>query len=203
MDLLATISARRSIKKYDPAHRMSENEIEQLFDAVLMSPTSFNIQNWRFVAVTDKAVQQAVQAKGYNQAQFGDCSLLVLICGDRMAYGKDPGRYWASASEEARAAIVPMITGIYQDRAELQRDENLRSGSMAGMTLMLAAKAMGYDTCPMIGFDFAAVAEIIDLPVDHDIVMAVTVGKALEPARERGGQLPAAEVVFRDRFPGD
>jgi len=168
-----------------------------------MSPTSFNIQNWRFVAVTDKAVQQAVQAKGYNQAQFGDCSLLVLICGDRMAYGKDPGRYWASASEEARAAIVPMITGIYQDRAELQRDENLRSGSMAGMTLMLAAKAMGYDTCPMIGFDFAAVAEIIDLPVDHDIVMAVTVGKALEPARERGGQLPAAEVVFRDRFPGD
>jgi hypothetical protein len=53
----------------------------------------------------------------------------------------------------------------------------------------------------MIGFDFAAVARIVNLPPEHDIVMAVTVGRALEPARQRGGQLPLAEVVVRDRFP--
>ena len=71
---------------------------------------------------------------------------------------------------------------------------------MAGQTLMLAAKAMGYDTCPMIGFDFEAMAKIISLPPEHDIIMAVTVGKALESARGRSGQLPLDDVVFRDGF---
>jgi len=65
---------------------------------------------------------------------------------------------------------------------------------------MLAAKAMDYDTCPMVGFDFDAVASLIALPPAHDIIMAVAVGKALEPARSRTGQVPLAELVLRDRF---
>ena len=125
---------------------------------------------------------------------------MVVICGDRNAFGQDTERYWANAAPEVRQAIVPMIKGAYGGNEELQRDENLRSGGLAAQTLMLAAKAMGYDTCPMIGFDFAAVAEIIKLPADHDIVMAVTLGKALESARERGGQLPLEDVVFRNSF---
>jgi hypothetical protein len=43
-------------------------------------------------------------------------------------------------------------------------------------------------------------AEIIKLPADHDIIMAVTIGKALEPARTRSGQLPLEDVIFRDSF---
>ncbi|MEM1305254.1 MAG: nitroreductase family protein, partial [Planctomycetota bacterium] len=84
----------------------------------------------------------------------------------------------------------------------LQRDEAMRSVGIAGQTIMLAAKAMGYDSCPMIGFDPAKVAEIISLPDDHVVGMMITVGKALKPAHARGGQLPKDEVVFADRFPG-
>ena len=65
---------------------------------------------------------------------------------------------------------------------------------------MLAAKAMGYDSCPMVGFDFDRVGELIQLPEDHEIAYAISVGKALEPARPRGGQLPLSEVLIRDRF---
>lgn len=202
MDTFTAIAERRSVKKFDPDHVLTEEEIRRLMEAVILSPTSFNIQNWRFVLITDQAVKDAVRAVGWNQAQFADCSLLVLVCGDRGAYGRDPGRYWATSDASARDAIVPMIVDAYEGKPELQRDENLRSGSLAAQTLMLAAKAMGYDSCPMIGFDFAKVAEIVNLPADHDIVMAVTVGRALEPARERGGQLPLAEVAVRDRFPG-
>jgi len=200
MDTFEAIAARRSVKKFDPDHRMTEDEIRRLMEAVIHSPTSFNIQNWRFVLVTDQTVKDQVRAKGWNQAQFSDCSLLVIICGDRGAYGRDPARYWANAAPEVRDALVPMITGAYGDRPELQRDENLRSGGMAAQTLMLAAKAMGYDTCPMVGFDFAAAAGIVGMPADHDIVMAMAVGKALESARQRGGQLPLDEVTVRDHF---
>ena len=202
MDTFEAIRSRRSVKKFDPAHRMSEDEIRQLFELVVLSPTSYNIQNWRFVAVTDDATKQAIKAAGWHQSQFSDCSLLVVVCGDREAYAQDPARYWANANEATRQAVVPMILGAYGKRPDLRRDENLRSGSLAAQTLMLAARAMGYDSCPMVGFDFAAVGGIIGLPPEHDIVMAVTVGKALEPARPRGGQLPLDEVVFRDRFPG-
>jgi nitroreductase len=200
MDTLATIAARRSVKKYDPDHVMTEDEITRLMETVILSPTSFNIQNWRFVLITDPEVKKRVRENGYDQAQFTEASLVVIICGDREAYKKDPDRYWVNAPEEVRAAIVPMITGAYGSSETLRRDENLRSGGLAAQTLMLAAKDMGYGTCPMVGFDFAAVAEIINMPAEHDVVMAVTVGKALDPARERGGQLPLDEVTFRNSF---
>lgn len=200
MDVFSAIAARRSVKKFDPAHRLSEAEIERLLGAAILSPTSFNIQNWRFVAVTDDAVKAEIRRAGWNQAQYTDCSLLVIVCGDRDAYRRDPARYWATVPESVRARILRAIEAAYGPNAGLRRDENLRSGAMAAQTIMLAAKAMGYDTCPMIGFDFAAVARIIALPPGHDIVMAVAVGRALEPARERGGQLPLAAVVSRDRF---
>ena len=202
MDTLAAITARRSIHKFDPAHVMPEAEIRRLLEAAILSPTSFNLQNWRFVAITDPDTKAAVRRAGWNQPQFSDCSLLVIVCGDRQAYRQEPARYCAAAPPAARERIVKSILAIYGSSDSLRRDENLRSGGIAAQTIMLAAKAMDYDTCPMIGFDPAEVARIIGLPAEHDIVMAVAVGKALEPARERGGQLPLSEVVVRDRFPG-
>ena len=200
MEIFDAIMVRRAVKNVVPDHVVTEAEITRLMENVILSPTSFNIQNWRFVLITDAEVKQRVRAKGYDQAQFSDCSVIVLICGDRNAYNQDTDRYWANAPAEARATIVSMIKGAYGSNETLRRDENLRSGGLAGQTLMLVAKAMGYDSCPMVGFDFAAVADIVNLPEEHDIVMAVTVGKPIEPARGRGGQLPLDEVVFRNSF---
>jgi nitroreductase len=200
METFAAIASRRSVKKFDPEHRMTDEEITRLMEAAILSPTSFNIQNWRFVLVTDPERKQKFREIGWNQAQFSECSVIVLVCGDRQAYARDTDRYWASADEQTRKALVGMIRGYYDANASARRDENLRSGSLAAMTIMLAARAMGYDSCPMLGFDFRKAADLVNLPEDHDIVMAVAVGKALEPARPRGGQVPLDEVCFRDSF---
>jgi nitroreductase len=79
-------------------------------------------------------------------------------------------------------------------------DGAMRSCGFAGQTIMLAAKQMGLDSCPMVGFDYDQMAEIINLPDDHLIVLMIVVGKALEPAKERGGQLSLDEVVFKNNF---
>lgn len=200
METYAAITGRRSVKKFDPDHRFSQTEVEHLLETIILSPTAFNIQNWRFVMISDPQVKQEIRRHGWDQAQFTECSMLVLICGDRNAYRRQPERYWANAPAGLREALVPMITRYYGEHETARRDENLRSGGMAAQTLMLAVHAMGYDTCPMTGFDFNEVAGIIGLPEDHDIVMAVAVGRALEPARPRGGQLPWREVVHFDRF---
>jgi nitroreductase len=93
-----------------------------------------------------------------------------------------------------------MLTDFYQGREWIQRDEAIRSGAFAAQNLMLSAKAMGLDSCPMIGFDQEKVSELIRLPEDHVIVMMVAVGLAKTPARPRGGQLSVTEVMVKNRF---
>ena len=61
-------------------------------------------------------------------------------------------------------------------------------------------KQMGLDSCPMVGFEYDELAKIINLPENHLIVLMIVVGKAVEPASPRGGQLPIDKVVFENSF---
>jgi len=200
MDTISAIRERRSVKHYDPAHEMTEAEINGLLELALLSPTSFNIQNWRFVVVTDPLKQEALRAVAWNQAQVSEASATILICADLNAH-LDADRYWVNAPAPVREMLAPMVAPFYENNPQLQRDEAMRSVGIAAQTLMLAAKAMGYDSCPMIGFDAAKVAEIVRLPENHLIGMMLTVGKAVKDANVRGGQIPYEEVVYRDEFP--
>ncbi len=200
MDTFDAIEQRRSIKNYDATHQMPDEEVEKLMKAVLRTPTSFNIQNYRFVVVRDKAIQQSLKEASWNQAQVLEASAVVLLCADLKAPVKDPKRYWYQAPTEVAEALSGMTLQFYDGKEELQHDEALRSVGMAAQTLMLAAKAMGYDTCPMIGFEPEKVAKIINLPADHLIGMMIVVGKGTAPARERFGPLDYSELVFKNSF---
>ena len=200
METITAIKERRSVKHYDAAHEMGEAEINALLELALLSPTSFNMQNWRFVVVTDAEKRAAIQAVAWNQAQVTEASITILICANLDAH-EDAGRYWAHAPQPVQDMLVPMIAPFYQNSGELRRDEAMRSIGIAAQTLMLTAKSMGYDSCPMIGFDPEKVAEIIGLPENHVIGMMLTVGKALKEANVRSGQLDYDEVVFRNGFP--
>ena len=199
METITAIKERRSVKHYDNAHEMSEAEINALLELALLSPTSFNMQNWRFVVVTDPEKRAAIQAAAWNQAQVTEASITILLCANLNAH-EDAGRYWVHAPQSVQDMLVPMIAPLYQNNAQLRRDEAMRSIGIAAQTLMLTAKSMGYDSCPMIGFDPEKVAEIIELPENHVIGMMLTVGKALKDANVRSGQLLYNEVVFRNGF---
>ncbi|HSR36002.1 MAG TPA: nitroreductase family protein [Desulfurivibrionaceae bacterium] len=200
MDTLTAIETRRAVKHYDPNHRMSEAESERLLRLAMLSPTAFNIQNWRFVVVRDPALRQEIRQVAWNQAQVTDASLFVILCADLKSWEREPGRYWCNAPPEVREYIVPAIDAYYRGKPQVERDEAMRSCGIAAQTLMLAAKAMGYESCPMDGFDFAAVGRLINLPSDHVIAMFVAIGKPMKEAWPRGGQIAMAEAVIQDRF---
>ncbi|MCK9607927.1 MAG: nitroreductase family protein [Methylomonas sp.] len=200
MDTQLAIQLRRAVKQFDPEHRLSEPEVESLISLAMLSPTAFNIQHWRFVLVRDPELRQQIRQVAWNQAQVTDASLLVILCADLKAWQKQPERYWRNAPQAAQDFLLPAIRDYYHHKPQVERDEAMRSCGIAAQTLMLSAKAMGYDTCPMDGFDFAAVGKLIRLPADHVISMFVAIGKALQPAQPRGGQLAMQEVVFTDRF---
>jgi len=200
MNTEAAIQARRAVKHYDPAHRMTDEEINKLLSLAMLSPTAFNIQNWRYVVVSDSELRKKIRAEAWDQAQVTDTSLFIVLCADLQAWEKEPARYWRNAPREVLDFMVPAIDAYYRGKPQVQRDEAMRSCGIAAQTLMLAAKSMGYDSCPMDGFDFDKVAELIQLPDDHVIAMFVAIGKGTKEAWPRPGQLAMEEVVIQNRF---
>ena len=70
MQVKEAIQQRRSIKHFDPNHVMTEKEVNELLSHAILSPTAFNIQNWRFVIVTDKALRQKIRAVSWGQGKL-------------------------------------------------------------------------------------------------------------------------------------
>jgi nitroreductase len=202
MDTFDAIYGRRAVKQFDPEHRLPDDEVTRLLEAAIQSPTSFNIQHWRFVVIDDPELRKQVREHGNDQAQMTDASLLILMTADVQAWRKDPQRYWRNAPDDVADLLVNWMGPFHEGKEQLQRDEAQRSIGMAMQTLMLAAKAMGYESCPMIGFDHEKVAELVNLPADHCMGPLVAIGRGIKDPWPKPGQLPLDEVVVRNRFGG-
>jgi len=200
MNTFDAIRERRAIKNFDPSYEFTKQETEQLLDLAMQAPSSFNIQHWRLVNVTDKALRVKLREAAHDQAQVTDGSLLFVVTVDTKAWEKDPARYWVNAPKEAQDILVPWIGPFYAGKEQLQRDEAMRSAGIMLQTMMLSAKAMGYDSCPMVGFDFDKVAELIHLPKDYAIAAMLVIGKGTKPAWPKPGFIPKSEMLIENHF---
>ena len=201
MQVFDAIYSRRAVKHFDPEHRMTPEEEAKLFEATIQAPTSFNIQHWRFVVIRDPALRAKIRKEfGNDQAQMTDASLLVLFVADTKAWTRQPERYWANAPKPVADLLVGWMGPFHEGREWLQRDEAQRSIGMAMQTMMLAARELGYDTCPMIGFDIDKVQELINLPADHVMGPMVAIGKKTKDSWPKPGQLPLSELVVENSF---
>ena len=200
MDTFEAISSRRAIKKFDSSFKMTSEQVNSLMKLTILSPTSYNQQNWRFVTITDQSIKEKIGIAARNQAQPVDGSLVIILCGNMNAWKDNPLRYWKNHPVEKQELVKASLEKKYSNSPQNRRDEAIRSCGFAGQTIMLASRQMGLDSCPMVGFDYDEMAKIIELPDDHLIVLMIVVGKSLEPAKQRGGQLSLDEVVFKNKF---
>ena len=200
MKTLDAIRSRRSVKHYDASHNMSEEEVNELLSLAILSPTAFNIQNWRFVTVADPELRKQIREVAWDQSQVTDTSLFIIMCADLKSWEKQPERYWLNAPQEVQDFMLPAIDDYYRGKDQVQRDEAMRSCGIAAQTLILAAKSLGYDSCPMDGFDYEKVGELINLPDDHVIAMFVAIGKGTKDPWPRPGQLSLDKVLIKNKF---
>ena len=200
MNVSEAVVGRRAIKWYDPEHRMPEDVFRQMMEHALLAPTAFNIQNWRFVRVTDPDQRRAIRAAAWDQAQVTDASELLVLCFDTRAWDREPARYWRNAPQEVQDFILPALAEYYKDKPQVERDEGMRSCGLVGMTIMLLARELGYDTCPMDGFDYTAVGKIISLPADHEIAFMIAIGKGTRDPWPKPGQLRLEDVLIENSF---
>lgn len=201
MDFAALSACRHSVRRYQPGLTIEDDALRAIFRLVQQTPSSFNLQHWRFVVVRDAARRRQLRGLAFGQQQVEDCAAAVLVCG-RLDAHADAARLYADAPAELRDKFVPMIGGVYDKQPALQREEAIRSGALAAMSLMYAARHHGWDSGPMIGFDAAKVAALLELDAQTIPVMLVTLGKALGGPPPRLYRRPLSEIVHLERANG-
>ena len=201
MEFSETIQKRQSIKSYQADKTISDTDLDELMQEVVLSPSSFNLQHWKFVAVKSNDLKKSIREAAWGQEHVESCSFLIAVCGKLNAFEDAPVIY-QDVDPEIQKKVLPMIKGFYEDHTQLQRDEAIRSASLAAMTFMFGAVNRGWDTCPMIGFDPVAVAKILELDASHIPVMLLTLGYRKEDPRPRSPRRPVAEVVKMDTLNG-
>lgn len=193
---------RHSVRHYTPGLTIADAELEAIFAEVVLSPSSFNLQPWQFVVVRDAARKRELRGLAFGQQQVEDCAAAIVVCG-RLDAHRDAPRIYSDAPAPMREKFVPMIAAVYTDQPTLQREEAIRGGALAAMSLMYAAKARGWDTGPMIGFDATKVSAFLKLDASVVPVMLVVLGKALNGVQpQRLYRRPLAEVVHYETLDG-
>lgn len=177
------IQSRFSAHSYDPTHVLSEQEIAALIDLTRHAPSAFNLQNWRFIAVHTQEAKAKLLPLAYAQEKVVDAAVTFIVCGTldphkTISASLRPAVDAGILDEATFKGWVGAVEGMYAQDPVMQRDEAIRSGSLAAMTLMMVATERGYASTPMIGFDQAGVAAAFDLEQNEIPVMMVTVGRA-------------------------
>lgn len=202
MNFSELASARHSVRHYTPGLVISDAELTAIFAEVSLSPSSFNLQHWQFVVVRDTARKRELRGMAFGQQQVEDAAATIVVCGRLLAHVDAP-RIYRDALAPMREKFVPMIAGAYDQQPALQREEAVRSGSLAAMSLMYAAKARGWDTGPMIGFDAKKVSAFLALDGNTIPVMMIVLGKALNGEQpQRLYRRPLSEIVKLETLDG-
>lgn len=193
-----TMRTRHSVRQYQRGVEIPEAELMEMLELATTSPSSWNLQHWRFLVIREEANKQKLLPIAYNQQQVVDASVVVVVLGDTQANLIAPEVY-AGASPEIREMMLNQINGAYASRPEVGNDEALRNGAFAAMQLMLAAKVKGYDTVPMGGYNREALIKEFNIPERYVPVVMLPIGKAERPARPTE-RLPIERQVIMERF---
>ncbi|URN92608.1 MAG: nitroreductase family protein [Candidatus Pristimantibacillus lignocellulolyticus] len=196
------VKERRSASNFLPDHPITNQQLDEIFELVKFAPTAFNLQHPHYTVITNSAVKEKLQAAANNQYKVSSSSAVIIVSGDKLAF-KDAARIYEGllmlgiVNKQEYDYQVSDTTTFYEQGGDLfQRDEAIRNGSLSAMMFMLAAKDKGWDTCPMIGFDAAAVKDILQIEDQYEVVMMITIGKEkVSSRRPRGYRKPVNEFV--------
>lgn len=204
LGLFQTISERHTVRKYESGITIPKEEINELLEAAAMAPSSWNLQHWRFLVIDEQEKKEQLLPIAYNQVQVVESSITVAILGDLEANLEAEVIYGEAVengfmAQNVKETLVGQINKAYQGNTTFPRDEAFLNASLAAMQLMLAAKAKGYDTCPMGGFNKEAFVKAFNIPERYVPVMLLTIGKAAKPAH-RSSRKPIKNITIYNSF---
>lgn len=183
--VVAQLKTRYATKRFDPARTIPADVWTKLEECLVLAPSSFGLQPWRFIVVTDKGVRAKLQGASWNQAQVGECSHHVVFAARATLTAADVERFMArtievrKVSAESVEAYKGLILGFVKNPPP-GFDAHQWASKQAYIALgqfMASAAMMGVDTCPMEGLNPAQYDEILGLgATGYKTVMACAAG---------------------------
>jgi putative NAD(P)H nitroreductase len=206
-NLQSIIKERHSANNFMEGIKIPMEVFDNIFDQLSLAPSCFNLQHANYLVITDEEKKEQLRKMAFNQYKIHTASAAIIVLGDKAAY-KNADKIYAGMlhlgvlKDFEYNKLIEDINGMYEGRGqEFQHDEAIRNASLSAMMFMLIAKDMGWDTCPMIGFESDKVREIFNIPENLEPVLLITMGKEdINNKRMRGYRKPTAEYVTFNSF---
>ncbi|MCM3633490.1 nitroreductase family protein [Paenibacillus camelliae] len=177
---------RRSVKVYDPEVKISREEMTEILAKATRAPSAINMQPWRFLVIdSPEGKEKLAQLASFNQTQVLTSSAVIAVFYDAnnieymdeifskaVELGYMPQEVKELQLQQARPYYASLTPAAL-------RDINMLDSGLVSMQLMLVARAHGYDTNPMAGYDKDRIAEVFQLDKERfQPVMLLSIGKA-------------------------
>ncbi|MDF1998223.1 nitroreductase family protein [Peribacillus frigoritolerans] len=201
-DFKEIVTGRRSIKNYDKSVKISREEMEKILTLATLAPSSVNMQPWRFLVI-DSPEGKATLAPlaRFNQNQVETSSAVIAVFGDMNNFDNAEEIYGKAVDLglmplEVKENILASFAGYFEKiTSEEMKEVVLVDGGLVSMQLMLAARAYGYDTNPIGGYEKDQIAEAFGLEKDRYVpVMLISIGKAADNGHQ-SVRLPIDKVA--------
>ena len=182
------VMARYATKSFD-GREIPTADFERLLELIRFAPTSFNLQTWRALIVKDAARKEAVQKAAWNQPQVTTCSHLLVFCANTqlelLADRLEERMLAAGVPTPQVSGFLGMVRGWIENLGEGRTAWAQRQCYLSLANGLHGAKALGFDSCPMEGFDPAGVAAALGLPAHLTPTVMMPIGYAADTPRAK------------------
>lgn len=201
-DFKEIITTRRSVRLYDPTVKISREEMTEMLEEATLAPSSVNLQPWRFLVIDSPEGKSTLEELApRNRTQVTTSSAIIAVFGDMNAFD-NADEIMGTAVEkgylpqEIKDQMMANYTDLFKRiPAQAFREMILIDSGLVSMQLMLSARAHGYDTNPIGGYDKSRIAEAFGMDKERYVpVMLISVGKAAKEAR-RTTRLPIDRIT--------
>jgi len=194
---------RHACKAFDDTQKISDEDIKYILEAGRKSPSSFGMEAWKFLVITNQELKEKLKPACWDQPQIDTCSHLVIVLAGidsvKVASGEVEKRF---ARREMPQEKLDFYIDLYSNHLKdvLNTDENIynwtsRQAYIAAGNMMTAGAVLGIDSCPIEGFDKNQVEEILGLDTTkHQLAMVLPFGYRIDPQSTQQ-RLPLEEVV--------
>ncbi|MED1202468.1 nitroreductase family protein [Heyndrickxia acidicola] len=204
-DFFLVAKERRSVRSYDPTFQMPDEDILEILETAIQAPSSSNLQPWRFLVIKDQELKQELLPIANNQQQVVEASAVIAVLSDIEGY-KNADKIYGKLAEEGMmdkdlkdAYVNSIIKGYGSFSPEKALQVAMIDGGLVSMQIMLAAKAMGYDTVAMGGYDEGKFVEAFHVPANFKPVMLIALGKGEKAGRVKN-RMPLEDVLTWNKY---
>jgi nitroreductase / dihydropteridine reductase len=199
MQFAECVMQRYATKKFD-GRMIPEAKVNELLELVRYAPSALNLQPWKIKVVTDKKVKEALRPASNNQEQITTCSHLLVFCADADYDALNKRLGDLMKNNHVPDEVVKMVTGMAAGFVAGMTREQQAAWSQAQTYLALGnalngAKSLGFDSCPMGGFDPKEYSRILRIPAHLTPVMLCPIGYAADKPGPKI-RFPLSEIVF-------